>query len=175
MSGRFCVYVPCLLLLICLLSGCSTESASLSEEQEAKVNIICQNVDIWGESCYESFRDWPMNRIYVAETEDGMTVFTVGYRSVPDYGALENHTPVSTFFYLGVHAYAVMEDSNTIKAYPADVGNWSDCGIGIDLETMSGEELREAIRQSYLDFLNRRSQETIEQSFTELINKIFHN
>lgn len=118
------------------------------------MDIICQTVDKWGESVYVSFNYWPMNQIYISETDSGMTVLTVGYLKL-DKGALDGGTPMTASYYVGVHAYVVMEDSKSIKAYEPDVSDWRNNGVRIDLETMGEEELREAIEQSYLYFINQ--------------------
>lgn len=144
------VVVYCWTLIVGLLfcgCGVAEKSVELTEEQEAKVEIICQNIDKWGESYYDSGQYWPMNHIYISETEDGTTLMTVGYLGEPKGSGMVSR------IYLGVRCYVIDEE---VKF---GAGGYQSLelvanGVEIDLENMSDDDIREAIEQSYLRYVN---------------------
>lgn len=133
------------LILVCsLFTGCLGKSSiSLTEEQEANIDIIVQHRNEWEETM-EGISTLPVTRVHVSEADDGMTVLSVGY--VKD-------TKDGWEVFAGVRGYAV-EDNEFISIGSYHHENWI-AGYDVDLENMSDKELREVLVQSYIDYLSK--------------------
>lgn len=130
--------------------GLQGESIKLTEEQKARVEIICQNIDKWSDEYQDSGQNWPVNHIYLSELDDGTTLMTVGYLGESQGSGM------ATRIFLGVRTYAI-----TDKLYFYAAGyqslEWGAYGVDLDLECMSADEIQGVIEQSYLLFSKKSS------------------
>lgn len=138
-----------IIVLFCAC-GLQEESTKLTEEQNARVEIICQNVDKWSDEYQDSGQNWPVNHVYLSELDDGTTLMTVGYLGE------SKGSGMATRIFLGVRTYAI-----TDKLYFYAAGyqslEWGAYGVDIDLERMSVDEIQGVIEQSYLLFCEKNS------------------
>ena len=135
-------------IVLGLFSGCGTtkNNVQLTEEQEAKVDIICDNVDTWSLGYMEGgITYYPVNRIYVSEYEDGTTFLTVGH--------LEESSEPGIATYTGVLCYVILDNNFYFLAEGYQSAQWAAQGIEFD-NTMDEENVREIVTQSYLNFIN---------------------
>lgn len=137
----------CAALIFCLLSGCSANNekvtVQLTEEQETKIDLIVQNRDEWKKTIY--ITAYPVNRLHISEIDGGITILTVANVTTGADGW-------QTF--VGVKGYAVTDNKfMAIESYHKD---WLANSTSVDLESMSDEGLREAVEQSYIDFLSKK-------------------
>ena len=82
MFGKKVKYAMCFFAIsIGLFCACcfQEEHIQLTEDQKASLEIICQNVDKWGIEYQGSGHSWPVNRVYISELDNGITLMTVGY------------------------------------------------------------------------------------------------
>lgn len=132
----------CVTLMLLLLSGCSVKArVQLTEEQENRVDMIVQHRDEW-ETYREVVRTYYINRLYISE-EEGNTVLTVAY-VVKEDSMMQ--------YFVGLTGYTVT-DEDFIASGDYDMA-WMANAERVDMETISDEELREVVRQSYIDFLS---------------------
>lgn len=132
----------CVALMLLLLSGCSAEArVQLTEEQENRVDMIVQHRDEW-ETYREVVRTYYINRLYISE-EEGNTILTVAY-VVKEDSMMQ--------YFVGLTGYTVT-DEDFIASGDYDMA-WMANAEYVDMETMSDEELREVVRQSYIGYLS---------------------
>lgn len=155
--------IVCLCLsLVLLLSGCCIDDflaeaierieaermeaklseVELTEEQESQIDRFVDVREGW-ETYKEIVNTYYINRVYISEDEEGNTLFSVAYEEETRFG-------YSCFAECG---YRVTAD-RIICTY-AD-RNWMGSGTEVDLETISDEQLREVLRQSYKKYLSKK-------------------
>ena len=140
--------IVCLCIsLVLLLSGCSTGSLfakeiELTEEQENRIDRFVAVRDKW-ETYKDIVNTYYINRVYVSEDEEGNVVFSVAYEQETNFG-------YSVFVEFG---YRVTVDK--IMRTDAD-NNCLGSGTTVDMETISDDELREVLRQSYKKYLSKQ-------------------
>lgn len=144
----------CMALVLCLMSGCSVQeneqpNVQLTEEQEARIDLIVQHRSDWKE-VKEIFASYPVNRVHIAESSDGITILTVAHVEVGTGSDKGWQTYI-------VHGFAANDSVFTsIDGYHQD---WiADC-VSVDLENMSDDELREVLRNSYKKYLAKNNNE----------------
>lgn len=142
----------CVILVLCLLSGCSAPGrkadVELTEEQEARIDLIVEHRDEWKE-INDTFVSYPVTRLHIYESEN-FTFLTVAYAE--DENSTIAGGQVTEVIY-SVCGYAVTDD--TFTATNNYYKYWSNGCITVDLENMSDIELREAVKESYISFLSK--------------------
>lgn len=147
MKKNLLILVLCAVLMVGPLSGCAGRM-KLSEEQQARIDLFVQNRDEWTETTYYGTH-YPVTRLHIYETEDGgLTLLTVAY--VDDDSALGDGWQT----FVGVCGYAV-KDGEFVSVGDYHHKDWLATCIPVDMETMSDEELREALTESYIKFLSK--------------------
>lgn len=143
------VLTLCAIIFCSLFTGCGAgRTASLTEDQEAGIEMIIKWRDEWEE--YVDLIDRvPANRLHIAEisTKDGKTTYTfmtVGY--------VKEGTRKGEEIFVAKGYLAKEDHFSSMSSVHKD---WdSDC-ITVDLENMSDEELREILRECYINYLKK--------------------
>lgn len=146
-SGKLYRIVCLCLLLLLVLSGCSIgavfeKEVVLTEEQENRIERFIGYRPKW--ETYRTIVDtYYINKVDVSEDEEGNTILTFVYTK--DFGDGSSY-----FVECGIRIEGE-------KAYVCEAASeWRRRAMEVDMETISDEELREVLRQSYKNYLSEK-------------------
>lgn len=139
----------CIILILCVMSGCSANgkksNVKLSDKQKNCIDLIVQNRDQWDEVS-ELAVSYPTNRVHIAEVGDNEILLTVAH----EIEGTGSNKGWSTYVAQG---YLISE--NSFKSANRYSKEWSVASVEVDLENMSDRELTEALEESYILFLSK--------------------
>lgn len=155
MRKRIFAVILTTILMMILFGGCSTMKSKidveLTDKQEAQIDVLVQHRDEWKETT-EYISTFTVNRVHVSEMSDGIVVLTVAYMETGT-GAMEG-----SWTWVGVRGYAV-KDNVFYEIGRNHHMDWFASCMTVDLENMSDEELREVLRQSFINYLQKQPKE----------------
>lgn len=144
--NKRCWLLPlCVMLLLCLMAGCSGKSVKLTDAQKARVDWIVQNREQWDEVS-ELAVTYPTNRVYIEELGNSEILLTVAH----EIEGTGSNKGWSTYVAQG---YLVGENSfQSANQYSPE---WSVASVEVDMDNMSDTELTKALEEAYIAFLSR--------------------
>lgn len=147
-----------IIVVLSFSTACSSQAGKtkeLTSAQSDAIQRVIENKDSWKNNSGYGVTNW----IYFWESERHI-YYLCGYQKEANYGGLN----------FSMKCYQA--DTDKLRRIELDlerdkeqITQWAECGVEIDLETMSDSELESSLTQAYLKFLNTNPNHSVPLKF----------